>query len=152
MLKTKFIVSAILTCISTGIYAVPNVWQNGYAQGFSEYSIQDAKGQRLWVTCNDGAGDQFDHSARFETKHRSYENTDSEYPLTFLFDGKTTAAPPATTNWRNGANQWFEFATGIAKAKKIEVFINNKKITTFVPTASSIQSIAADISSCEAKW
>jgi hypothetical protein len=34
------------------------------------------------------AGDEYDHSARFETKTKSYENTDSNYPLTFLLDGK----------------------------------------------------------------
>lgn len=151
MRNIKFVLFMTSICTSMGVFAVPNVWQNGYAQGFSEYSIQDAKGQILRVSCNDAAGDEYDHSAYLQTKTTIYENTNSKYPLTFLFDGKTTAAPPASTNWRNGANQWSEFKNAIAKAKKIEVFINNKKITTFTPTAVSIKQVAQDISSCEPK-
>lgn len=148
----KFLLIPLLSICATAVHAVPNVWQMGYGQGLAEYSIQDAKGQRLWVVCNEGAGDEYDHSARFETKTKSYENTDSNYPLTFLLDGKTKVAPSGTTNWRNGANAWYEFSHGIAKAKRIEVFVNNKKMATFTPVASSIKSVAKNISSCIAKW
>ena len=137
---------------TTTIYAAPNVWQSSFAQGFIEYLIQDAKGQTLWVVCNEGAGDEYDHSARFETKSKSYENTDSNYPLTFLLDGKTEVAPSGTTNWRNGANAWYEFSHGISKAKKIDVYLNNKKVTTFTPNQQSIKSVAKHIAACEAMF
>ncbi|ENX02704.1 hypothetical protein F900_01151 [Acinetobacter modestus] len=148
----KFLLVPMLFLCANGVYAAPNIWQMGYGQGIAEYSIQDAKGQTLWVNCNIGAGDEYDHSVLFETKTKSYENTDSNYPLTFLLDGKTEVAPSGTTNWRNGANAWYEFSQGISKAKKIEVFVNNKKMTTFTPVASSIKSVAKNISSCKAKW
>lgn len=152
MFKSKSLVFIALFSASFSAFAVPNVWRSGFGQGFSEYSIQDAKGQTLWVACNNGAGDEYDHSARFEIKSRSYENSDSKYPLTLLLDGKNEVIPPKTTNWRNGANAWQEFSKGVAKAKKIEVFINNKKVTTFTPTASSIKSVASNIASCTAKF
>jgi len=133
-------------------YAAPNVWQSDYAQGFSEYSIQDGKGNTLWVACNEGAGDDYDHSARLQTKKNSYENTDAKYPLTFLLDGKTKVAAPGTTKWRNGANAWYEFSQGISKAKKIDVYLNNKKVTTFTPTQQSIKSVAKNISTCNAMF
>ena len=63
-------------------HAAPNVWQMSSTQGFVEYSVQDSKGNTLWVTCNVGAGDDYDHSAWLETKKSSYQNTDSKYPLT----------------------------------------------------------------------
>ncbi len=152
MIKFKMIIA--IAAFSTSIHAIaaPNVWNSSFGQGFIEYSIQDAKGQTLWVSCNEGAGDNYDHSARFETKTKSYENSDSKYPLTFLLDGKKEVAPPGTTKWRNGANAWQDFVQGIAKAKKIEVFINNKKITTFSPTAGSIKNTAREIASCNALW
>ena len=142
----------ILLGFCTSVHAAPNIWRSASTQGFVEYSIQDAKGQTLWVACNIGAGDDYDHSARFQTSKKSYENTDSKYPLTFIFDNKTEAAPAASTKWRNGANAWYDFSHGVAKAKKIDVYLNNKKITTFIPTALSIKSIAKDIATCESMF
>ena len=133
-------------------HAAPNVWQMSSTQGFVEYSVQDSKGNTLWVTCNEGAGDEYDHSARLETKRNSYENTDSQYPLTFVLDGKNSVAAPGTTKWRNGANAWYEFSQGIAKAKKIDVFLNNTKVTTFTPTPQSIRAVAKEISTCESMF
>ena len=147
----KILLVSLITFASFA-HAAPNVWQSGYAQGFSEYSIQDSKGNTLWVTCNEEAGDMFDHSARFQTPKNSYANSDSKYPLTFLLDGKTKVAPSESTKWRNGANAWYEFSHGISKAKKIEVFVNNKKMTTFNPIPSSIKNVAKEISTCKAKW
>jgi len=154
MFKSKSLVFIALFSASFSAFAVPNVWRSGFGQGITEYSIQDAKGQTLWVVCNPDAeyASESDHGASFETKSRSYENSDSKYPLTFLLDGKNEVIPPKTTNWRNGANAWQEFSKGVAKAKKIEVFINNKKVTTFTPTASSIKSVASNIASCTAKF
>jgi len=147
----KLIFASLLTV--TGLaHAAPNVWQSGYAQGFSEYSIQDGKGNTLWVTCNEGAGDNYDHSARLQTPKKSYENTDSKYPLTFLLNGKTKVAAPGTTKWRNGANAWYEFSQGISKAQKIDVYLNNKKVTTFTPNQQSIKSVAKHIAACEAMF
>ncbi|MFW1858021.1 hypothetical protein [Acinetobacter defluvii] len=146
-----FLFIPLLTMVGFA-HAAPNVWVSGWGQGFAEYSIRDTEGNTLWVTCNVEAGDNYDHSARLETKRNSYENTDSKYPLTFLFDGKTSAAPSASTKWRNGANAWYEFSQGIAKAKKIDVFLNNKKVTTFTPTPQSIRAVAKEISTCESMF
>lgn len=141
-----------LFALTSFAHAAPNIWQSGYGQGFSEYSIQDSKGNTLWVACNIGAGDNYDHSARLETKQRSYQNTDSKYPLTFVLDGKNSVAAPGTTKWRNGANAWYEFSHGIAKAKKIDVYLNNKKVTTFTPTQQSIKAVAKEIATCQSMF
>ena len=53
----KKILFVSLLAVTGFAHAAPNVWQSGYAQGFSEYSIQDSKGNTLWVTCNEDAGD-----------------------------------------------------------------------------------------------
>ena len=150
MFKLKLLFGLGLLSLGMNASAVPNVWQSSYAEGMTEYSIQDKNGNTLWVVCNEGAGDDYDHSARFEMKNKSYENTDAKYPLSFLLNGKTQVAPAGTTKWRNGGNAWYEFSQGIASAKKIEVFVNNKKMTTFTPNAASIKAVAKEIASCEA--
>lgn len=148
----KKILFVALLAVTRFTYAAPNVWQSDYAQGFSEYSIQDVKGNTLWVTCNEGAGDMFDHSVRFQTPKNSYANSDSKYPLTFLLDGKSKVAASASTKWRNGANAWYELSQGISKAKKIDVYLNNRKLTTFTPNQQSIKSVAKHIAACEAMF
>ncbi|WP_111858953.1 hypothetical protein [Acinetobacter sp. CFCC 10889] len=147
----KFLCIPLLV-MSGFAHAAPNVWVSGWGQGFAEYSIRDTKGNTLWVTCNVGAGDDYDHSARLETPKSSYQNTNSKYPLTFVLDGKKNVAAPETTKWRNGANAWYEFSQGVAKAKKIDVFLNNKKVTTFTPTPQSIRAVAKEISTCESMF
>lgn len=149
-MKKLLLLSLLFACASA--HAVPNIWNVGSWQGISEYSIQDSKERTLWIACNFDGSDTIDHSARLEIKDKSYQNSDSKYPLTFLLDGRKEVAPPASTDWRNGANSWNEFVDGISKAKKIEVFLNNKKLTTFVPNKSSINEVAKDISKCRAKW
>ena len=144
----KFFVGLALLFTGASAYAVPNIWVSGWQQGFSEYKITDAKGTSLYISCNDSAGDSYDHSATVSIRNKEYSNTDSSYPLSFLFDDSEAASPPGTTKWRNGANAWYAFANGIAKAKKIDVFLNERKIATFTPPAGNVKSVAKDIANC----
>lgn len=127
----------------------PSIWKSGYGMGYAEYSIQDAEGRTLWVACNDGAGPDYDHGASLKIGEESYSNTDSEYPLTFIVDDRIEIAPPETTTWRNGAGAWDEFADNIAKARKIEVYLNDEKVTTFKPTVASINETGKYIAECQ---
>lgn len=144
----RLFITLSLLVTSFSVYAIPNVWTSGWGQGFAEYQINDTKGTNLLISCNFSAGDQYDHSVTLAVKKNEYSNSDSSYPLEFLFDDAVAASPPGTTNWRNGANAWSEFAAGIAKAKKIDVFLNGKKIATFNPPLGNIKSVAKKISTC----
>lgn len=99
----KILLVSLITFASFA-HAAPNVWQSSYAQGFIEYSIQDTKGNTLWVVCNEGAGDDYDHSANLQTKKNRYQNTDSKYPLSFLLDGKISVAPAGSPVRFNSIN------------------------------------------------
>lgn len=148
MIGYKHVFAISLLAISSSAFAVPNVWNTGFAMGTLEYSIYDNQGRSLWIACDVGSGS--DHSAWLETKTKTYRNDDAKSSLTFLLDGKKAVEAPDGSNWRGGANGWADFTTGMSKAKKIEVFVNNKKITTFMPIASSVKSVAKDIpQSCD---
>jgi len=148
----KITLAALLISAYSSAQAAPNIWREDFGQGFNVYSIQDAKGQTLRISCNSGAADYIDHSAEFQMRNKAYGNTDGKFPLSFIIDG-AELTPGSNTTTRNGANDWSSFTQGIAKAKKIDVFINNKKVTAFTPAKSSMK-IAKGIasSSCLAKF
>jgi hypothetical protein len=70
--------------------------------------------------------------------------------MSFLFDGKVSAEVPQVLGTRIGDNNWYEFKEGIAKAKKIDIYISNKKVATFTPSVASINQIGKEIADCEA--
>lgn len=127
----------------------PSIWSVGTGMGYAEYSIKDGEGRTLWVVCNEGAGADYDHGAHLEINDESYSNTDSEYPLTFVVDDRIEITPPGTTTWRNGAGAWDEFVGNIAKARKIDVYLNDEKVTTFKPTVASINETGKYIAECQ---
>ena len=128
----------------------PSIWKYGFGMGYSEYSIQNGEGITLWVACNEGAGADYDHGVNLEIGDESYSNTDSDYPLTFIVDDRIEIAPPGTTTWRNGANAWAEFTDNISQARKIDVYLNDNKVTTFNPTVASIDETGKSIADCQA--
>lgn len=127
----------------------PSIWRVGTGMGYAEYSMKDGEGRTLWVVCNEGAGADYDHGAHLEINDESYSNTDSEYPLTFVVDDRIEVTPPGTTTWRNGAGAWDEFVGNIAKARKIDVYLNDEKVTTFNPTVASINETGKYIAECQ---
>lgn len=144
---TRLISITILFSIFSTAQAAPNIWSESFGQGFNIFAINDVKGQKLNISCNSGAGDNFDHSATFETKNKVYENTDKNQPLSFIIDG-IALAPSSNTNTRNGSNSWRDFTNGLSKAKKIDVYINNKKVTSLTPLKSSMKITKEIPSSC----
>ena len=148
-MKKLILLPLVFACASA--YAVPNIWQLGVLQGYEEYSIQDSQERTLWVACAYAAGDDSDHSVSLEMNNKTYQNSDSEHPLTFLLDGKRSVTPPASSGWHGGDQAWNEFIYGMSKARKIDVYLNNKKITTFTPIKSSIDEVAKGMADCKGK-
>ena len=128
--------------------AAPNIWSSSFNHGFDEYILTNSQNQKLTVMCNSAAADIFDHSVIVKTKGKEFQNTDSSRNMEFLFDGEYTATTSGTTAWRSASNDWDEFRSRISKAKKIEVFYNNKKIATFLPTVTSVKRVAHLIGEC----
>lgn len=151
MSKNKILCASLLFSLSASAYAAiaPNVWVSGLAQGFTEYSIRDKNGYAIWISCNEAAGPEYDNSVSFEYKDNYIRNENKQTPLHFVLDGKNSITPPSHSKWHNGINAWSVFAQKISKAKTIDVFVDNKKITSYIPTKASIKRIANDIASCE---
>ena len=59
-------------------------------------------------------------------------------------DGNAYYQLSMTTNTRHGGNNWYDFATNIANAQKIEVYNENQKIGEFNPSKESGKKVLGD--------
>ncbi|WEE39364.1 hypothetical protein [Acinetobacter sp. TAC-1] len=128
----KFTIMAFMLCIYSTSQAAPNIWQDGFAQGFSYYLLENSQNQKLTISCNTGAGPYSDHSVELSKGRKEYASFNKQSFFSFIIDGKAFDAPSETRTRLNG-NDWDKFIAHVGKAKKIEVFINNKKMAAFMP-------------------
>lgn len=148
----KISVTTILGLLSIPTYAVPNVWTSSFLQGYTEYVLSNSKNQTIIVACNEYADIHFDHDFSYYPKGLN-GNSLPLRNISILFDNSTVAYPPQDgglpTSTRGGANEWINFTRAISKAKKIDLYSNNKLIATFTPTANSVKSIARELAKCK---
>lgn len=145
----KCLILGLTLFTSAMTYSAPNIWRVVSTQGWHVYSINDDKNNTLTVSCFGGPPvDNRDHSVELELSNgKKIENSDSEYPLTFIYDDETEAVPMNNTLSNSGGRQWIEFIE-ISKAKKVEVFVNNKKVTTFTPSQKNISKTISSLAEC----
>ncbi|EEZ1465465.1 protein YkfB [Escherichia coli] len=129
---SRFMLAGVLLA-SFNVSAIPGLWQQGYGQGNTEYSVTDANGQTFTINCT-GNPDQngfYQHSvfltlAGDKTVSSHDDNTD----ITVVMDHKQYAVP-STLGWRNGDNAWFDFIMDIRKTGQFDVYVNDRKAGTF---------------------
>ena len=148
----KISVTTILGLLSIPTYAVPNVWTSAFTQGYTEYVLSNSKNQTIIVACNEYADIHSDHGFHYYPKGLN-GNSLPLRNISILFDNSTVAYPPQDgglpTSTRGGANEWIDFTRAISKAKKIDLYSNNKLIATFTPTSNSVKSIARELAKCK---
>lgn len=145
-MRKLILLPLLFTCASA--YAVPNVWDSEFGQGNMNYYIYDSKDRLLRISCNSGAGLDYDPYVTLEIGNKTYQNTDSKYPLSLLLDNKKAISPPGSTGSVHGSNSWNKLVEGISKARKIDVYLNNKKLTTFTPPKPNVDEVAIEIADC----
>jgi len=148
----KISVTTILGLLSIPTYAVPNVWTSAFTQGYTEYVLSNSKNQTIIVACNEYADIHSDHGFHYYPKGLNGNSLPLQN-ISILFDNSTVAYPPQDgglpTSTRGGANEWINFTRAISKAKKIDLYSNNKLIATFTPTSNSVKSIARELAKCK---
>ena len=148
----KISVTTILGLLSIPTYAVPNVWTSSFTQGYTEYVLSNSRNQTIIVACNEYADIHSDHGFHYYPKGLN-GNSLPLRNISILFDNSTVAYPPQDgglpTSTRGGANEWINFTRAISKAKKIDLYSNNKLIATFTPSSKSVKSIARELAKCK---
>ncbi|WP_347460655.1 hypothetical protein ABEF79_08765 [Acinetobacter sp. ANC 7454] len=119
-------------------------------EGQALYILQNSKYDEIRILCNISRNRSVEHGAFFiNIDGNVYKNTNSKYPVTYVFNDSVKASPAGTTDWHNGAVQWNKFVQGLAVATKIDVLVNNKKVATFKPSFTSVRDVASAIGRCE---
>ena len=132
----KFTLMAFILCMYSTSQAAPNIWQDNFSQGFSLYSLQNSKNQKLTISCNSGGVLNVDHSVELSTASKAYASFNKQSSFSFIIDGKALEVPNETRSRLNG-NDWNKLIAHLGKAKKIDVFINNKKMASFISTKAN---------------
>ncbi len=110
---SRFMLAGVLLA-SFNVSAIPGLWQQGYGQGNTEYSVTDANGQTFTINCT-GNPDQngfYQHSvfltlAGDKTVSSHDDNTDitvvmdhKQYAVpSHNLDGVTAITPGLTSSW-----------------------------------------------------
>ena len=118
-------------------FAIPNVWTAGFGQGWQEYYITNKK-VVLNIGCNSATGFNYEHSLSLTNSKGVDLFTKPNHVLSFLIGGKafefgTSKSGKVETSYRNAANDWRDFIEAIHKARKIEVYYDDKIIVEYQP-------------------
>ena len=118
-------------------FAIPNVWESTFGQGNQEYYITNKK-ITLGIGCNSTTGFNFDHNLHLYNSKNVDLFTKPKHVLSFLIGGEvfefgTNKSGKVETSYRNAANLWRNFIEAIHKARRIEVYYDDKKIVEYQP-------------------
>lgn len=149
ILSSLALTATLLSAVPTA-YAVPNIWGSGYGMGVFEYIITDSQDTELNISCTSNPDDTqvLQHSALVTLPDGRILSSHDENTQITLVTGDEQYGVPPSLGWRNGDNAWISFIDAIRKATPFEVWINNKKVARFTPSASNIHKVLADMSVC----
>lgn len=148
-MKKLLITFALLSCVSIA-HSLPtkNKWFVGAGQGYVEHSISNDKNQVFTLSCNEGAGDEADHSV-FLTMNDQFISDNLEVTLDSGPE-EFTVLIPSGTNSRVEAETWQAFIEylNMPFGMPMTVSQNGKVIATFNPS----NPIDLDLDSCKSMF
>ncbi|MGR3979010.1 hypothetical protein FW754_15365 [Acinetobacter sp. 1207_04] len=148
-MKKTLLGFAILS-MTTIANAVPNVWEKFDEKGVLVYAISDTKNTTLRVICAYAMPESYDHGVYVDIGNNQISNSLSKQPLSFLVNGSKPSTPTGVTSTVSGSVEWDKITSSFSTAKRIDVYLNNKKITTFNPIQSSMNNIKS-LKNCKSR-
>lgn len=142
----------IMLLLSETAFAKPDVWNEGFGQGWAEYSIGNRKANLL-IACNAEAGSNAEHVLSLEVSDNELFS-EPDHVVAFLIDGKrfefsTGNNGRVISSSRDAADLWGNFITALQKAKTIELYYDDSRITKITPKRSSLKNIEFMSDSCK---
>ncbi|HAT1578032.1 hypothetical protein [Citrobacter braakii] len=130
--------------------AVPGLWQQGYGQGNTEYSVTEVSGKTFTINCT-GNLDQngfYQHSVFLTfTGDKTVSSHDDGTNITVVMDHQQYVIP-SSLGWRNGDNAWYNFINDIRKARQFEVYVNERKAGTFSADPTNAAKVLPTLGDC----
>lgn len=146
---SRYVLSGVLLT-SFNASAVTGLWQQGYGQGNTEYSVTDTSGKMFTINCT-GNPDQngiYQHSVFLTLAgDKTVSSHDDGTDITVVMNHQQYAIP-SSLGWRNGDNAWYGFIMDIRKASQFDVYINDRKVGTFSPDVQNAQKVLPTLADC----
>lgn len=141
--------ATLLGAVSTA-YAVPNIWSSGFGMGVSEYIITGSQNTELNISCTSNPDDTqvLQHSVLVTLPDGKILSSHDENTHITLVTGDEQYGVPSSLGWRNGDNAWVSFIDAVRKATSFDVWVNDKKVASFAPSASNVHKVLADMTDC----
>jgi len=151
-LRLPVMMPVIMLLLSGSAFAKPDVWNGGFGQGRAEYSIGNRKANLL-ISCNVETGMTSEHVLSLEVNGNELFSG-PDHVVAFLVDGKrfefsTADNGRVISSSRDAADLWGNFITALQKAKTIELYYDDSRITKITPKRSSLKNIEFMSDSCK---
>ena len=146
---TRFGLAGVLLA-SFNASAVPGLWQQGYGQGNTEYSVTDASGKRFTINCTENPDQNgfYQHSAFLTlADNRMASSHDDGTTVTVVMNHQQYVIP-SSLGWRNGDNAWYDFISDIRKARQFDVYVNDRKAGTFTADLKNAEKVLPTPGDC----
>lgn len=148
--KSLIFSTTLLAAVSA--QAIPNIWNSAFGQGVSENSIQNEHGDVFTINCDIGYSENGELTGVNFTLANGQDLSPSDSNnLELLINGNAYWIP-GFLGWRNGDNAWYSFREAIQGATQFDVYVNQKKMASFVPTPQSTKTVLGDLSECEYRY
>lgn len=149
ILSSLALTAALLSAVPTA-YAIPNIWSSGYGMGVSEYIITGSQNTELNISCTSNPDDTqvLQHSVLVTLPGGKILSSRDENTQITLVTGDEQYGVPPSLGWRNGDNAWVSFIDAVRKATSFDVWVNDKKVASFAPSASNVHKVLADMTDC----
>lgn len=141
----------VTTLAFTGVaHAIPNMWTSGFAMGVTEYIITSPEKVVFNLNCTTSPDEQnvLQHSVYLTLPDGTSVNSrDDGTEITVVMDNSQYPLP-SFLGWRNGDNAWVSFIDALDQAATFDVYVNDKKASTFSPGLKNTQKELSDLSGC----
>lgn len=142
--------AAMMLCavgsIATAAYATPFTWNTGFGQGYLEYSLENNDGAELFISCNVGAGQDYDHGVTIYFQGNqvpAYDDDGVLAPIELAIDGRSYSVPEETFSDK-GAREWNQLTQALSQVSFFELFWNGEYLGVFNPQNREISKDLAD--------
>jgi len=149
-LLSKISLTIALLSAVIPVYAVPNVWGAGFGMGVFEHIITSPQHTGLNISCTNTPDDNqvLQHSVLVTLPDGNVLSSHDKNTLITLVTGDEQYNVPSSLGWRNGDNDWVSFIDAIKKATSFDIYLNDKKVGSFSPSAGNISKVLSDMSEC----
>jgi len=150
IMKKTAIALTVAGLLSAGsVLASSPEWVSGWGMGITEYSVNDGRGNELYISCPD---DEYEHVKAYATVNGNTKNSEDQPGFTVIVDGEVYDNP-FFTDCRVCAANFEHFWGAFIKARELQIKVDGK--TADLPT-KNISKVVLPLNhpenSCTSAW